>query len=403
MRGLIEKILFTEDKEGPTEKISKKAKATGIFLASSQRLYQEFAEGRVEGFTVPAINIRTLTFDIARAVFRAAQQEQAGPFIFEIAKSEISYTQQSPSEYVSVIMAAAIREGFTGPLFFQADHFKVEPENYQHFQKKERASLVTLLKNALKAGFYNIDIDGSNLKDISANASLTAAMTDCIRKLKVGTTVSIGGEVGEIGGTDTTLEDVDSYLKGYNDYLKEFNLDSREGIIKLAVQARTAHGGRIMPDGKIAPVAEDFPLLKKLSQKARSYGLAGIVQHGASTLAKEHFSSFPQSGVIEIHLATGFQNIVYESSYFPESLRDKIYQWLIDNFPEERKKYQTDVQFFYKTRKKALGPFKKGIYNIGQRNRDKIAQALEEEFRFFFKALNLSGRRVIMEDLYQRG
>jgi fructose/tagatose bisphosphate aldolase len=403
MEKLVEALMFAQDKEAPERKIKKLAKKSGLFPVSSQRLYRMFSQEELKGFTIPAINIRTLTFDTAQAVFRAAKKEAAGPFIFEIARSEIGYTSQLPDEYLNLILAGAIKEKFQGPVFFQADHCKVNPKGYEKSKEREREKLERLIKEAFQAGFYNFDIDGSNLKNIQDNAELTASITQFIRGLKIKEDViSLGGEVGEIGGRDTSLEEVKEYLESYRDSLRKLKLKPEEGIIKLAVQAKTAHGGRVLPSGELEKVDEDFPHLKRLSQKARDYGLAGIVQHGASTLSRKYFSSFPEAGVIEIHLATGFQNIVYGSEYFPVNLKDSIYRWLSDNFSQERKQYQTDAQFFYKTRKKALGPFKKEIYNIPQENKDKIAEELEEEFRFFFRELNISGKKTLLAEIYSQ-
>ena len=85
--------------------------AIGIIPASIQSFYEAMGREDVIGFTVPAINIRGMTYDSARAVFRAAAKHRTGALIFEIAKSEIQYTFQAPAEYSAVIMAAAIKEG----------------------------------------------------------------------------------------------------------------------------------------------------------------------------------------------------------------------------------------------------------------------------------------------------
>src|SRR5204862_4229166 len=86
--------------------------------------------GRTGGFTVPAIDVRAMGYDTARAVIRSAQSLNAGAFIFEIARSEIGYTEQRPHEYAAVLFAAALREGFTGPLFIQGDHVQTNAKKY---------------------------------------------------------------------------------------------------------------------------------------------------------------------------------------------------------------------------------------------------------------------------------
>src|SRR5437899_12075865 len=86
--------------------------------------------GEVRAFTVPAFNIRALTFDSARALFRAAMRHNVGAFIFEIARSEIGYTEQRPAEYSACVLAAAMREDYRGAVFIQGDHFQASAKKW---------------------------------------------------------------------------------------------------------------------------------------------------------------------------------------------------------------------------------------------------------------------------------
>ncbi|MBA3776489.1 MAG: aldolase, partial [Betaproteobacteria bacterium] len=85
--------------------------AVGVRAASINDLYLARGRGEVGGFTVPAINVRGMSYDTARSIFRTALKLNAGAFILEIARSEIAYTDQRPAEYVAVMLAAALREG----------------------------------------------------------------------------------------------------------------------------------------------------------------------------------------------------------------------------------------------------------------------------------------------------
>ena len=103
----------------------------------------------------------------ARAVIRAAKKLDAGAFIFEIARSEIGYTEQRPHEYAAILCAAALREGFTGPLFIQGDHVQTNAKKYNSPERdKELETLRGLIREEIAAGFYNIDIDTSTLVDL---------------------------------------------------------------------------------------------------------------------------------------------------------------------------------------------------------------------------------------------
>jgi fructose/tagatose bisphosphate aldolase len=377
------------------------SRALGVIPSSIKGLYDAMGKGQVSGFTVPAINIRTLTFDLARAIFRAAKKINAGAFIFEIAKSEIGYTDQKPLEYTSIISLAAMKEGYRGPIFLQGDHFQVKAKNYLKDSEKEVSQLKHLIEEAIEAEFYNIDIDSSTLVDLSKetldeqqklNYEVCTLFTKFIRQLEPqGIEVSVGGEIGEVGGKNSTPEELNSFMQGY---LK--GIGSLCGISKISIQTGTSHGGVVLPDGSIAKVSIDFNTLQNLSAISRkTYAMAGAVQHGASTLPNEAFHRFPEVGCAEIHLATQFQNMVYD--YLPLPLKEKIYSWLHQNCAEEKKPDWTEDQFIYKTRKKALGPFKKEIHSLRLELREKISKALEEEFSFLFDKLNIKNTRTAVD------
>src|SRR4029453_11557690 len=115
-----------------------------------------------------------------------------------------------------------------------------------------------------------------------------------------------------------------------------------KGISKVSVQTGTSHGGVPLPDGGVAEGKLDFEVLRELGVLAREYALAGAVQHGASTLPDELFHRFPAVETAEIHLATGFQNLMYEHPAFPASLHRAIEAWVRPNCAETRKPGQDD-------------------------------------------------------------
>jgi hypothetical protein len=93
-------------------KIFDTAYEEGIYPSSIHDFYMARGRGEFGGFTVPAINLRSMTYDLARAIFRVGQKNDSGAFIFEIARSEIGYTNQAPIEYASMVLAAAIKESY---------------------------------------------------------------------------------------------------------------------------------------------------------------------------------------------------------------------------------------------------------------------------------------------------
>jgi fructose-bisphosphate aldolase class II len=346
--------------------------AVGVQPWSIHDLYLARGRGETKGFTVPAMNIRGMVYDTARSLFRAAVKLDVGALIVEIARSEIAYTDQRPSEYVTVMLAAALREGFRGPVFIQGDHFQVNAKKFAVDPVTEVNGVKQLAREAIAAGFYNIDVDTSTLVDLSkptlkeqqrTNFEQGVELALTVRELQPdGITISIGGEIGEVGTANSTVEELETYMDGFNETLRKRS-PGTEGLSKISVQSGTTHGGVVLADGSIADVKIDFDTLARLSKVAREkYGLAGAVQHGASTLPDTAFHNFPKTETAEIHLATNFQTMLFDN--ISDELRNEIYEWLRENAKDERKAGDTDEQFFYKTRKKALGPFKKRFWEL---------------------------------------
>ncbi len=397
MDELVYEAVFAEEerKKGLLLLVKEIAKACGAVPASIQGLYEEMGKN-YPGFTVPAINIRGLTYDVARAVFRKAIETKTGAFIFEIARSEIGYTKQRPLEYSAIVLAAAAREGYEGPVFIQGDHFQLVRKNYLSGPELETNYIKGLIAEAIEAEFYNIDIDSSTLVDLERptikeqqrpNFEKTAELSDYVRQLQPdGIDVSIGGEIGEIGSKNSTPDELKAYLDGFKEIFK-----GAKGLSKLSVQTGTSHGGVVLPDGTLAKVKIDFDTLSQLSDIARKgYGLSGAVQHGASTLPDDAFHMFPETGTSEVHLATGFQNIIYDSAYLPAGFRDEVYTYINSEFAKERKEGQTEEQFIYSTRKKGFGAMKKQWWDLSADIRGPIMAELEQKFGLLFDKLKVA-------------
>lgn len=398
-----------ETKDAARHAIREAAESLGILPASILPLYRARGKGEVKGFTVPAINVRMMTYDTARAALRAARKLDVGAMIFEIARSEMGYTEQRPAEYASVMLAAAIREEWQGPFFIQGDHFQTNPKKMTENADKEIAAIEALIDEAIPAGFLQIDIDTSTLVDLSkptleaqqdVNANLCARFTKYIRsKEPKAMPISVGGEIGEVGKENSTPEEFRAYMNVYRKALGGANVN---GIEKVSVQTGSSHGGVVAADGSVERVAIDFNVIQTISKVAREeYGLAGAVQHGASTLPPEYFGHFPDHDCAEIHLATDFMNTVYDHPAFPYPLKREIERWLDDHAADERKKGETQPQFLYKTRKKAIGPYKENVWNLPEGTKEAIAETLQEKFEFLFERLRVVGTKAMVAKYVQ--
>jgi fructose/tagatose bisphosphate aldolase len=382
------------------------AQDLGVAPASINDLYMARGKGQVPfNFTVPAMNLRVLSFDAARAIFRTALKMEAASIIFEIARSEMNYTDQKPTEYATSILAAAVAEGYKGPVFIQGDHFQASAKKYLANPQAELESLQALIKEAVAAGFLNIDVDTSTLVDLEQtsvpaqqknNVEVSALLTAYIRKVEPkGVTISVGGEIGEVGGHNSTEEELCAYLGGYKLELAKL-APGAIGLSKISIQTGTSHGGVVLPDGTIAKVTVDFNTLLHLSRVTRDqFGMGGAVQHGASTLPEDAFGKFVEAEACEVHLATNFMNIFYD--HIPADFREEIYAYLREKSAGDRKPDMTDEQFYYKTRKSAIGPFKAKSWRLPSDIKAEIIKAWEEQFNQLFNHLGLKGTRAYVD------
>ena len=382
------------------------ASALGIYCASIDPLYREIAAGKVTGITVPAMNIRAIAFQSARGVFQAMKNQDVKAAIFELSRGEIGFTGQRPREYATVVLCAAIAEYHTGPVFLQGDHFQVSAQRFRDNPAGELSAVRSLIAEAVSAGFYNIDIDTSTLVDLSfvetadqqkPNYELTAELAAFTRSVEPnGVTISLGGEIGEVGEHNSTLKELDAYLSGYVEQMQQHGSNKdHPGLTKISVQTGTRHGGNILADGSVGEMNVDFDLITQLSARCRiPYGLAGCVQHGASMLSLAKISRLPQHDCIEVHLAAAFLNVIYD--HLPAHLVQHADEWIKTTFSHEWQTDWSEPQFLHHARRYPIGPNKRSWWD-SDTNHDKLRAAVCTKASEYFTALNVqnTGPRVI--------
>lgn len=401
----------TQISEESFRELQKAAAAAGIFSASIYPIYKARGEETLAPtFTVPAFNLRGIPYHTACSAFSAAKKSNTGLFIFELARSEMEYTNQRPRDVAAAILAAAIDSNWEGPVFIQGDHFQAKAAAPGVAKEGEVAALENLIDEAIEATFFNIDIDASTLVDLSHNsvsqqqqANFTTA-SNLAKKIRTkqpnGITISIGGEIGEVGKSLSTEEELIAFMEGFNTLFANPQ-EKPTGLAKISIQTGTKHGGSVAADGSIQSMNVDFERITALTRVARSrFQLGGVVQHGASTLAKNQFPLFPQAETLEIHLSTGLQNTVLDHKAFPNELTHQINSWLDKNCHSERNPEESDAQFYYRLRKKAWGAFRTQTWNLPADSLAAIMQTQEEEFSFFFDTLAVHDTRKLTAQYY---
>jgi hypothetical protein len=385
--------------------IREAAHASGLIPASIHDLYVARGKDVWSNATVPAMNLRGWTYQTSRAAFRAARKMQAGLLIFEQALMESVYAAQPPAEYTAAVLAAGMREGHTGPIFLQADHDQINAKQYAADPARETERLSAVIREQIAASFFNIDVDASTVVDLSppslveqqrVNAELTARFTRLVRTLEpAGVTISVGAEIGEVGAHNTTPEELRAFMTTYPKALAAAGGGAE--ITKVSVNSGTYHGGKVLPDGTLAKVPVAFDTLAEISRVGRTeFGLAGAVQHGASTLPMDFFGKFPESGTVEIHLALGFNNLIFDHPALPQAVKDEIRAYCFAHHADERKSDQTEAQFIYTTRKKAWAGMKQRFWDLPAGIQETLMGSLEEMFRDMFTRMNVGQTEALV-------
>ncbi|AOO84036.1 class II fructose-bisphosphate aldolase [Bosea vaviloviae] len=384
------------------------ALVAGIVPASVQELYLARAAGKWQGKTVPAMNLRGWTYHTCRAVFRAAREMDAKLFIFEQAVGEAIYAAQPPAEYTAGVLAAALREGHQGPVFLQADHDQVNAGAYLKDSAAEIRRLEGIMREQVAAGFYSIDIDASTVVDLSLptvreqqrlNAELTAHFTQFVRGIEPeGVTISLGAEIGEVGHENTTPEELHEFMAVYREELAARS-KALAPVSKISINSGTYHGGKMQPDGKLADVNVDYELLKTISDICRAeFGMGGAVQHGASTLPGHQLAKFPGTGAIEIHLALGFTNLIFDHPKLPKAIAGEIRDYIFAHHANERQQGENDLQFLYNTRKKAWKVMKARFWALPEPVGEEVMASLQGMFRNMFTWMNVGDTSQLVRD-----
>ncbi len=381
----------------------------GIYPASIAPVYRALAEGRLDPLTTPAVNVRGLTYAIARCIWRTVLELDAGPVVFELAPVEMQTGDQTPDEYTAMVFAAAAREGYRGPVFLQGDHLQI-------VSPASATQVADLCRTLIECGWYQIDIDGSPMADPGVtdavraqgpNARATAAAVQFIRSHQpAGVHITVGGEVGEIGGRNTSVQDVDAFMSEFTANVPT----GMAGLDKFSAQTGTIHGGLLKPDGTLGKMPLDVALARTLALDARrKHGLLGLVQHGASTLGLDDLALLPDAAVIEVHLATGVQNVVFDHPAFPRDLLQRMRADLAPALTQAEggtaaaEAAAGDAVRFYRARWQAWGQFKNELWSMPESNWSEIASALESWFAQLFRALRIAGRRSAVSRLVGAG
>lgn len=234
-------------------------------------------------FAVPAFNISD--YSMLNGIFEAVEEKQA-PVIIAIHPDELSHIG---GEMIKSIIAKANKTSI--PVCIHLDH----------------GSSFDQILLAIKSGFTSVMIDGSTLP-FEENIELCKRVVDAAHLVDV----SVEGELGTIGSTDTEAEAGANTII-YTDPEDAVKFVSATGVDTLAIAIGTSHG--IYPEGMTPELQLD--LLKDIKRKVS----IPLVLHGGSNNSDNEIGEAVTLGVNKINISSDIKVAYYEK--MREVLQDK--------------------------------------------------------------------------------
>ena len=328
----------------------------GAHSASIQELYMARGRGEVGGFTVPAINLRAQTFDMARTIFETADERSTSARSSSRSPAASRPTRSSgPIDFVDERPRRGIAAGWRGPVFLQGDHYQFNAKKYAADPEAMTEEIRRACRLAVEAGYrqhrhrlarrWSTSRKPTVDEQQRENYVRAAELTALIRELETdGVTVSVGGEIGEVGQQNSTVEELRAYLDGYRRELDARAAPGAVGVSKVSVQTGTSHGGVPLPGGGVAEVKLDFevaPRARRGRPLVRPGGRRPARRLDAARRAVPPLPGGRDGGDPPRDRASRTRCTSTRPSR--ESLHREIEAWCHANAADERKPDQTDA------------------------------------------------------------
>ena len=239
-----------------------------IFPSSLQKIYKAQARHEIS----PQIKI--LSLDITedslanlRILFNSMNHEETKLLSLSINPKQMDQTWFF--SYITKILAAAILEDYSGPIFLQTDSIYFDPLSFENDRDNLLDRLKKITQNAIKSGIYNLNLDASELIDLDQsvtsekmlmNLKMVAMVTNLwVRNYQPnGITVSVSGKLGKAAMNFIQKDELKDYLKRL---MKEgsrlrFNT-AGDDISKIVVDYRTGNEVSVDYLGSLKLIAQN--------------------------------------------------------------------------------------------------------------------------------------------------
>lgn len=222
-----------------------------------------------------------------------ASMSSGAPVMYEIAKSELTYTEFTPASFVEFIISENERLGNTDvPFAVHGDHITVK-------NPQEVDAVRALIAEELEAGFTSFAIDASHMEN-EKNLVATTELARPINELGVNLEVELG-EIGAKSGSSegfTQPEEAEWFIRELHNNGIHPNL--------LAINNGSIHGTYF----GTAHEGIQLDLTMEIWKAIQPWSV-DIAQHGITGTSLDKISTFIQYGIRKGNVGTLWQNISF--------------------------------------------------------------------------------------------
>ena len=349
------------------------AEAKNIWFDSLSVFYEHSCSRKFSGLVIPAFNIPGMTFSIARIIFRSYRKYNTGPFIFQLSPLEMADTAQTPWEYSACILAAAMRERYSGPIFIQCNAIKLSDHISPDSSPDRFEPLAILLKDCINAGFYHFVLDDSVIDSLEQSELFSCAdfgdtWFSLIRK-----------NSPRVLDIQTGIELVKSPL--HPD--KQNDLEQYTQWIQSELIQRQA-------ECSVSKILRPFELCENGNDDSEKQNRSHFhVAYCERRKSKSKTQQWTETGVQELHSRRLFQDIIFDHPEFPLGLKEQLRVHLTQEYTIGTKPDWTDDQFYTKLRSRAWRSYKKALWSLDDRTKAIILGELEKTINHYFASSRL--------------
>ena len=341
-----------------------------------------------EKLIVMAANIRC---QLSTPGIMQAAKELDAAVLFEIARSEIGYTGQTPQEFYDRITGIAGELDFNTPYAIHGDHITIKdntPESIDSARKLIDAEVAAGFTSYAIDASHNFNFDGKNEREqLADNIAITVELADLIPN-----EACLEVEVGEVGRTNadgtkklTTVAEADAFISALHEQGVKPDL--------LAINNGTIHGNIFDAEGNIVEqVGIDIDRTKAIADAIAPLEVR-IAQHGITGTPLRLMHLLIEAGIAKGNVGTNWQNVYIEN--LPGEMRNKMEEWTLASDEaakmKAKKPQMSKKELIAKNIKFSTKIYKDELLSISGEYKERIDSATREGALAFFEAFQAQG------------